>query len=477
MKRCVLYGLLIIWSSVFAQQTDVTEIIILHVNDMHGKIDKFPYLSTMIKEIKQQHDHVFLFSAGDIFSGNPIVDRYPEKGYPMIDLMNMLPFTISTLGNHEFDFGGEVLAKRIGELKHPVVCANIVKKPSYFPWLKPYEILTVKNIKVAVLGITQVSNNGYPDTHPDRVKDFAFEHGEETVKKYLPKINKYDIRLVLSHMGYEQDSILATKYPRITAIIGGHSHKKIQPMKKINGVAIVQAENYVKYLGMMTIKLKGKKIIEITDTLLPVAKNIMPDTEVKQKVDFYNNNEEFNKKAGYATDTIQGIQALGCMMATAYRTIASTDFAIQNSGGIRISTIPQGYITVRQIFELDPFSNDIIVCKLKPAQIRQIIRFGYEKEGQPDIFSSGFTSKIYTDLNGKIRRIDLFDANQNPLDENKTYQIALGSYVFNAYKFDKLDKGTPIGKTTTDAIFEYLAKMRGISFRDCNSAEWIMEKN
>lgn len=474
-----IFFLLFFWYAVFvfAQKGSETEIVILHVNDMHGKIDKFPYLSTMIKDIQAKHKNVFLLSAGDIFSGNPIVDKFHDQGYPMIDLMNMLPFSLSTLGNHEFDFGGQVLAKRISELKHPVVCANIVKHPDYFPKLKPYEVLKAGKISIAVLGLTQVSSDGHPDTHPDRVKDFAFEHGIVAAEKYLPQLKKYPVRIVLSHMGYENDSLLATKIPYITAIVGGHSHKKIQPMKKINQVAIVQAENYLKYLGVLTIKLKGNKVTYINDTLLPITNAIKPDTDILRKVEYYNNNDEFKRIAGYATDTIMGIQSLGCMMTHAYKTITRTDFAIQNSGGIRVSMIPQGKITVKQIFELDPFANDLIVCKMTPEQIRQLIRYGFEKEGKPDVFSSGFTSKLYLSPNGKIQRIELYDMENRLLDENKTYQVAMGSYVYNAYKFDRTGQGVSVGKTTTDAIFEYLSQVRGVSFKNCMSSVSITVNN
>ncbi len=475
-KRLSLLLLLLFVSLVlFSQSNKETEVVIMHVNDMHGKIDKFPYLATLVKEIKKQHPDALLLSAGDIFSGNPIVDRYPEKGYPMIDLMNLLPFNLSTLGNHEFDFGGGTLAKRIKELKHPVVAANIKTAPTYFPKLNSYEVFTIQGIKVAILGLTQVGESGFPDTHPDRVKEFSFEKGINAAMRILPRLKQYPVRIVLSHMGYEQDSILATRNSSITAIVGGHSHTKIQPMKKINGVAIVQAENYVKYLGVLTIKLSGNKVISISDTLLPITKNIIPDSVILKKVEEYNNNEEFKKIAGYASDTIHGIQALGCMMSEAYRRITKTDIALQNSGGIRISQIPRGEITYKQVYELDPFANELIVTKMKPEQIRQIILYGYEKEGSLDIFSSGMKSKIYVDEQKKIRKIELYDMSLQLLDENKTYSVAMGSYLFNAYHFSKLDNGTKTGITTTDALLQFLSQIKGAAFSGCQSSEYIFK--
>lgn len=473
MRNKFLFIFFLIPYFLLAQTTKQTEIVILHVNDMHGRIDKMPYLSTMIKDIQSKHKNVFLFSAGDIFSGNPIVDKYSEKGYPIIDLMNMLPFTLSTLGNHEFDFGGEVLAKRISELKHPIIACNIIKMPNYFTKPKPFYILTVNKVQMAVLGITQVAENGFPDTHPDRVKDFGFVDGIKMARQKLPTLKKYPVRLVLSHMGVDNDSILASCEPGITAIIGGHSHKALQPMKVVNGVPITQAENYLKYLGMMTIMVEGKKVISVKDTLLPINNSVQPDTAILRKVQYYNNNEEFKKIVGYVGDSITGEMALGSFMTDALQRMAKTDFAIQNSGGIRIHALPKGAVTIKQIYELDPFSNELMICKMKPENIREIITYGYYKEGKLDIFSAGFKSKIYLNDARKIAKIELYDNSGQLLDENKIYTVAMGSYLSHAYQFGKQGKTTSAKMTTTDAIFKFLSMIKSANYDGAVSTEII----
>lgn len=457
----------------FAQPAKETEIVILHVNDIHGRIDKMPYLSTMIKDIQAKHKNVYLFSAGDLFSGNPIVDKYSDKGYPIIDVMNMLPFSLSTIGNHEFDFGGEILAKRIEELKHPVIACNITKMPKYFAKPKPFEVFTINGIQMAVVGITQVASNGYPDTHPDKVKDFGFVDGIKMVRQLLPSLKKYPVRIVLSHMGVDNDSILASLEPNITAIIGGHSHKALQPMKVVNGVPITQAENYLKYLGMMTIKVSGNNVVSLKDTLLPINKAVKPDTAVLRKVEFYNNNEEFKKISGYVGDTIQGELALGSFMTEALRRISKADFAVQNSGGIRVHELPKGAVSIKQIYELDPFGNELMVCKMKPENLREIITYGYYKEGKLDIFSSGFKSRIYINDANKIAKIDLMDDSNMPLDENKVYTVAMGSYLCHAYRFGKQGETVSAKMTTTDAIFKFLSQIKSANFAGASSTEII----
>ena len=92
---------------VFAQKSREgrTEVIILHLNDMHAKIDGFARLKYLADSLRRSHPYVFIVTAGDNFTGNPYVDMVADKGAPMIDLMNQSGFIVSCFGNHEFDLG------------------------------------------------------------------------------------------------------------------------------------------------------------------------------------------------------------------------------------------------------------------------------------------------------------------------------------------------------------------------------------
>ena len=113
-----------------------TEIIILHTNDMHSKIDNFGKLAYLADSLRKTHKYVFLVSAGDNFTGNPIVDMYPDNGYPMIDLMNKLHFDATAVGNHEFDMGQELQNKRREQATFPFINCNIDASAAV---VKPYE--------------------------------------------------------------------------------------------------------------------------------------------------------------------------------------------------------------------------------------------------------------------------------------------------------------------------------------------------
>ncbi len=149
-------------------------------------------------------------------------------------------------------------------------------------------------------------------------------------------------------------------------------------------------------------------------------------------------------------------------MTSAYRHIANTDFAVQNGGGIRTDMFPKGAITVKQVYELDPFANKLMICKMTPKGIRQLIANGYTKEHEAEIYSSGFSSKIYIDRNENITNIKLLKDDGSVLDENKVYTVAMGSYLCNAYSFERTGNCTSVGITTTDALFKFLSQIKSI---------------
>src|SRR5262245_11196070 len=95
--------LLIQWPA--AAQQDVHEIVFFSTNDAHGQLDNFARIAALVKAEKRSGRDVFVFNAGDLVNGNPIVDESADKGYPIMDIMNSIPYDVSCPGNHEFENG------------------------------------------------------------------------------------------------------------------------------------------------------------------------------------------------------------------------------------------------------------------------------------------------------------------------------------------------------------------------------------
>src|SRR5882757_9215866 len=98
----------IIQSTAFSQP-GTHEVIIISTNDVHGRIDNFSRMAAYVNSLKKINKDVLVFNAGDLVNGNPVVDEAKEKGFPIFDLMNSIPYTVSCPGNHEFENGETVL--------------------------------------------------------------------------------------------------------------------------------------------------------------------------------------------------------------------------------------------------------------------------------------------------------------------------------------------------------------------------------
>jgi len=161
LKKYIFSFFLITSVAVFSQK-DTAVVTILHINDLHAKINRFPQLKHVVDSIRKVNNEVYIVAAGDLFSGNPIVDRYEQRGWPIIDMMNDLHFDLSCLGNHDFDYGQKILNDRMNDAKFPFICANIKTDKAVINQPKPYYLLTTKSgIKIGIIGLLQVGQNGF----------------------------------------------------------------------------------------------------------------------------------------------------------------------------------------------------------------------------------------------------------------------------------------------------------------------------
>ncbi len=463
MKKLIIIPALFIFFSVFSQ-TDTSEIIILHTNDMHAKIDNFDKLAYVVKSYKQKYKNVWLFSAGDIFTGNPIVDQYKNPGYPMIQLMNKMPYDISCIGNHEFDYGQQKLNEHIKTANFPFISANIevhsntvLKQP-----LDYYKFKAKDGTTIGVLGLLQVGKNGYPDSSPLKMRNITFHNPFEYVKKYKSYKDSSDIFICLSHMGYENDLKLAEEFPYFDLIIGAHSHTTLKEGVHKNNTFIVQAGSYLKYCGVLSLKIVNHKIVSEKDSLINLYKqNALPEiTEIIKK---YNNNPQLNVVIGKAEKALIGKDELGSMMTDAMRDTLHVDIAFQNNGGIRVHEIPEGDIILKQVFELSPFGNTFVTYKMCPLKIKKLIRYTYDFHNKNTLQVSGIQIELLTE-NDKLKKIILKDMNGKKLPFKK-YTVAVNDYMANAYSLKFLRKGENTGLIDAKITSDFIKKHSPLNYK------------
>ncbi len=441
------------------------EIIILHTNDMHAKIDNMAKLAYLADSLRRNHPNVFLVSAGDNFTGNPVVDMIPDKGYPMIDLMNRCGFNVSALGNHEFDMGQDFLNKRLDQAIFPFISCNVDASAAVMHPLKPYIVLGTPNgDSLAFLGIIQLDENGLPSSHPSKMTGIKFTFGLTKAREYAWLKARYGILIGLSHLGVDDDVRLADSMPQFDLIIGGHSHTLLEKPLMENDVMIVQAGANLRFIGKTTLLIENGAVSNRLDEVIPIAnlKNENPD--IRKLIDQYNDNEEFSKVIGIAGKPVVGFDELGSMMTDALTSQLKVDFAFQNKGGIRSYELPEGNITMKDLYKLDPFNNQVVIFKMNAAEIESLICYGYALEKDIDLQVSGMTYTIFDNGKNQCAKIQMLDESGKVLDPARECTVAMNNYMAVTYKFNHQDQGVTTPLTTAEAVINYLNKVKTIDY-------------
>lgn len=451
-------------------QSGEHEIVILHVNDLHAHLDNLPKLAALIKEERAANPNIILVSAGDIFSGNPYIDFAAEKGQPYIEMLNKLGVIVHTTGNHEFDYGQETLNKRREEAQFPFLLANSTNDSSILKPFQPHFSYTFPalDFSIAFVGLLENYANGRPSTQPRNVSGLSFTSGVETMGDYLGLKDQHDILIALSHLGSDDDLKLARTYPALDIIIGGHSHTVIDPAIIENNVLLAQAGAYGKYLGKISIKLSNGKIASKSGVLVPLADYPNIDAEFAQMIENLQNDQHFNREITKLKAEINGKDCLGAMITDAYRYATGAEIAIQNAGGIRVSSLPAGPIRVKDILTMDPFSNELVKFQLSGKEILSLLTPPSKVRKYTELLVSGMKYQLQADREGNVLGISATFEDGSPLQADRKYSVVTNSYVASTYEFEHEDEGTTLYMLTSEATMEYLENNKDLTIENCD---------
>ena len=419
------------------------ELRILHVNDFHGFAEPYkPYgsdemlggmawLAAAVDKFRNEKPTLFL-AAGDMIQGNNWANLF--QGESVIEMMNAMKFDAMVVGNHEFNFGQEVLKKRIAEAEFPVLAANVEGMEG----LKPYMLKEVNGIKIAVIGV--VTEETPLTTHPRNVTGLKFIAPEEALNKYVRELRpKVDIIIVLSHLGHNLDRAFAEKVSGIDVIVGGHSHTKVLLPVVIGNTVVLQAWEHGKALGVLDLILDDGKISKAGGKLvkirpLPGSEN----SEIAAIVEKYRSRVDavLDETIGEASLDLDGENTrkretnLGNFLADIVRATAGAETAIIGGGSIRTS-MKKGAIKIKNVYAVSPFNNYIVGIRLTGQQIKDALEHGVsaiaDDAGRfPQVSGIRFTYSPSAPVGQKVREVYI---NNSPLFMDKEYIVATDDFL------------------------------------------------
>jgi len=448
------------------------EIHILSVNDMHAQIDVFPQFAALIDSLRTEDPSLLVFSAGDNCTGNPINDKYEIPGYPMVALMNQVGFNGSTLGNHEFD--GLALSRLIGLSNFRYICANVFATDSAGIRTVPYQIFDVNGLKVGVIGVIQLGAHGFPGTHPDNLKGVWFTPAVEAISQYKWVHDQCDVTILLSHLGYPDDIEMANIFPWLDLIIGGHTHTQLKGSNLTNGVLITQNKNKFGGVTYTTLTLEDGKIIDKKAEYFDIKKYPKKNKLVQAMVDHFNDIPIFKRVLATAVTPFDTREELGCMMCDAFMSETQSEIAIINPRGVRIESHPIGDITMRDVLEMDPFDNNIVILELTGEELLSIM-LSYSKDRLYSFpYVGGMRCELTIDKknSSRFKSARLLTSEGKKFNMKRKYRVVTSSYIPATTKVPEGSAQT-LNIQTTDLIIQYLEKKKQVDYQGVKRLEFI----
>ena len=257
------------------------QLVILHTNDTHSTIlplneqmgDKtlagrggFLRRVSMVKEQRQQHPGLLLIDSGDFSQGSGYYTLF--KGEVEVGLMNEMHYDAVTIGNHEFDFGMDNMAKLFRMANFPIVCSNYDCTGTVLEGLvKPYITLKRDGVKIGIFALAPALKGLVFDGNCEGV---TFLDPAQTAQKYidiLRKQEKCDLVICISHLGWQvseyPDEQFIKQIEGCDLVLGGHTHTYMEqleyaPDKTGKLIPVDQNGKHGAFIGKLVLNLEKK---------------------------------------------------------------------------------------------------------------------------------------------------------------------------------------------------------------------------
>ncbi len=287
------------------------------------------------RDKKEHHEPVILVSAGDFVGGTPFSWLSLQGEAPELSLMLEVGYDVITLGNHEFDYGGEELASYLKSAGYPgraadcaIVASNLVPDPAHplnTVGIVPTTVLTLeRDLKVGFFGL--IGQGALQVTSPVEGVTFTPQDQAATEAVAELKAQGADIIVGITHAGVDEDRALARQVDGIHLIVGGHCHTPLADPLTEGNTLIVQSGALLENLGMLELAYDpatpSSLRVRNTDILLPLGPEVKKDPLLAQRVAHYT--EQLSQLLSELTDAAHHdltapVAELQFPLTTAYR--------------------------------------------------------------------------------------------------------------------------------------------------------------
>jgi 2',3'-cyclic-nucleotide 2'-phosphodiesterase/3'-nucleotidase len=493
-------------------------VVILSTTDMHGRVFPIDYytnkydnvgiakIATLVKEARKRDPDLLLVDSGDTIQGTPLEYFHNQRSNtppdPMMLTMNALHYDSMTVGNHEYNFGLQVLNKARGEARFPWLSANTYDTGTATTHYKPYLVKEVQGVRVAILGLT---TPGIPNwENKPNYAGLEFHEAVSEAQKWVPMLRnqeKADVIVIAMHMGLEEDlttgipspsqvpnenaaMAIARRVPGVDVILMGHTHRPVNDLL-VNGVLLTQANRWASHVARVDLYLEQDsnarwRVVAKSASLIPVTEKTEIDPEIARLGEPYDKETQtwLSRAIGESNEELM---ANGCrfhdtaiidLIQRVQLEAGNADVSMAACFNER-ARIPKGPVTVRDIAGLYEYENTLVTLELTGRQLKDALEHAarYFKEYQPgksiadlvDTRMPGYNFDVAAGVSYDIdlskplgQRIQNLKFNGQPLSPTQKLRVVTNNYRVNGGGGYDMFKSAPVVYRSSEEVRELI---------------------
>jgi len=490
------------------QNTHQKSVTLIFTNDIHGvykpyQIDCFEEsrlvggmeaLSHYIKEILEKDENIILIDSGDLMTGT-LASQKEYKGVyggAMIEFLNMLAYDIRCPGNHGFDLGVENVIASIDLTEFPVIMSNLIFKDTK-ELIAPsaYHIISKDGIRIGFLAVME--ENFFEEVKRENTTNIELLPIIPTLDQYVSKIRPItDLIVVLSHAPFSTGEKIAHQVPGIDVVLVADEEGRF---RESNGVLIKSTYGHLRTFGYLNLKFNGGTIKDFNEDLkwLWADVKMNPSPEVSKMVSSIDSviSDEYLQKFGRAlrdmvnkSDNVEN--PLGNWITDALRWKTEAQIGLYNSRGIR-NSIKAGWITGKDIFEVTPFYNEVVMFQITGEQLKNTFEKDIER-GRDRLQVSGLRYEYFSkdrrpfgkrvwmlEVDGEKIVVDgeLISPEKKFSAVSNDYLVSQAESKYIGYSVGEISK---TGLTMNQVLTSWLKKFHDLDYTTENRIEKIERK-
>ena len=371
-----------------------TELHVLYINDTHGAILEdgnqmgLVNIASYVDYVERNEDHVLFISGGDLLQGSLLSNYY--FGAPIIEALNLMNHEAFTLGNHEFDWGLNVILDYFNgnhdiQANYPLLAANVFysNTETQPEGIQPYTIVTRGDLRIGIIGTIGYGLESSIAT--SRVTGYEFRDPVTYVSyyaNYLRTNEEVDLVISIDH-GARSDTNQGignlTGSSRVDAMFNGHTHQNSLTFIAREGLdmPVMQSAAYGQVVGHLTLDISRNGLENYQAQNLgfnQMPNNMTTNPEIEALIDtYYDEVEPLMTHVILPSSSYYSRNDLTQYMAKLMALKTNAVVGIHNGGGTRTDLAYNEGITVAKLYEIFPFDNRIKTVYLKGSVIQALI--------------------------------------------------------------------------------------------------------